>query len=149
MKTITEQYLNTLSVNIIKESEKQAELLGNSFNGLTGDQLYQAIKGHLGGEFIVKPEQQVKFSRYDINAVANSRFYRKSGQQLLMGLAIVVLLLVMAIRYIPNMTALGYNISYTVCGAIALVFVFVYSRKQSRARKELWRQLGREEKDEE
>ena len=66
-----------------------------------------------------------------------------------MVVAIIVLSLSVGVKYIPNMTELYYNIYYTLCGFIALAFIYVYSRKQSKVRKELWRQLGRDEGREE
>ena len=148
MKFINQQYYNSVVAGILKEKEKQAELLGQSFIGLSGDELAREVSDHLGEAWSIKAEKPMKFSKSDINAVANARFYRKTGVKLLMGLLIIVLTIAVAVKWIPNMTELHYNIYITLCGVIALVFIYVYSRKQSKVRKELWRQLGREESEE-
>ncbi len=147
MRVVTEQYLNSLVDSIVKEKEKQAEILHQTFSGLSNDELWQEIKNHLGNQWTVKREHPMKFTRADINAVASARFFRKTGMQMLMILAIIVLALSVVVKYI-TMTALLYNIFYVLFGLISLGFIYIYSRKQSKARKELWRQLGHEEKEE-
>lgn len=148
MKIITEQYFNSIVEGIIKEKEKQADQAKQPFIGLSSDELWGEIGRQLevqpGEKWMVK-RQPMKFTKQDINAVASGRFYRKTGVQLLMALVIILLAMSVAVRYIPDITSLGYNIYYTLCGLVGLGFIYIYSRKQAKVRKELWRQLGREE----
>lgn len=148
MKVITEQYFNNLVISIVKQKEKLAEQQHVSFTGLTNDELWKEINNCLGNQWTVEKDRQVKFTKADINAVASARFYRKSGIQLLMGMSIIVLALAVIFKNIPNMTMVGYNIFYTLIGAIVLCFLYIYSRKASKVRKELWRQIGRDESEE-
>ena len=149
MKVITEQYYHSVVIGILKEREKQIEKLGQPFDGLTADDLSREVENIIGGKWKIKREQSVKFSKADINAVAGARFFKETGQRILMVVAIIILGLSVVVRYIPSMTSLYYNIYYTIVGIVALVFIYVYSRKQSKVRKELWRKLGREEAEEE
>lgn len=87
----------------------------------------------------------VKFDKHDINAVANGRFFRKSGQKLLMLMAIIILGLAMVVNYTPVPTYLYYG----AIAVVGIVFFYMYAKKQAIARKELWDQIngnGREEK---
>lgn len=149
MKEINVKKYFDIVEDIVKEREKQAEKLGREYVGLTGDELQREVVNHLGDAWAIKKEESVKFTRADINAVAGARFFKETGRSLLMGLAIIILGLSVGMKYIPEMTALYYNIYYAVCGLIALIFIYVYSRKQAKVRKRLWRQLGREDIKEE
>lgn len=148
MKYITVQHYNSIVESILKEKEKEAERRKLPFVGLSADELRREVDNHLGGTWTIKREDAVKFSKADINAVAGARFYRKTGLQLLMVMVIIILALSAGVRYIPNMIVLYYNLFYTLCGIIALVFIYIYSHKQAKVRKELWRQIGREESEE-
>lgn len=145
MKFITVQHYNSVVESILKEKEKQAELLHQAFTGITAGELQKELDNHFGGMWTIKKEESVKFSKADINAVAGARFFKGTGRSLLMGLAIIILLLSIGVKYIPDATALHYNIYYALCGVIALVFIYIYSHKQAKVRKELWHKLGRHE----
>jgi len=145
MKIITERQYGEIVLNIIKERKKKAEKTSQSFNGVDGDDLNEEVTRHLGDEWMVTNEQPVKFTRGDINAVAGARYFRKGGITLVMGLLIIQLLLAIVVRSFIIMTPLGYNLYYVLCGLIALGFILIYSRQQSKIRRELWRELGREE----
>jgi len=142
MKIINEQHLNTLVASIIAEKEKQAETIHQTFTGITQDDLFKEIEARLGGKWALKKEKPIKFSKDDINAVANSRFYRKTGIKLLM--LVVIALLAFSILT-NNFRILPINVYYGLCAGLAVGFVYLYSRKQSKARKELWKEIGREE----
>ncbi len=146
MKIITERQYSEIVESILKEKEKQK--VSPLFNGIGGEELQREITNRLGGEWKVTNEQPVKFTRVDINAVASARYFRKGGVTLLMGLVIILLLLAIGAKSLVIMTPLYYNLYYTFCGLIALGFLWLYSRKQAKIRKELWRQLGREESKE-
>ena len=146
MKFITVQHYNSIVKGILKEKERQAEALHQEFSGLTSDELKKEVDNHIGDGWALKKEEAVKFSKSDINAVAGARFFRQTGRSLLMGLAIVVLGLAVAVKYMPIvMTELYYTIYYALIGLATIGFLYVYTRKQSKVRKELWRQIGREE----
>ncbi len=146
MKTITEQHYNSIVEAIIKEKEKQAESANLPFIGMTPDELRHEVNCYLGtNEWLVK-RNPPKFDRKDISAVASARFFRKTGISLFMGVIIAILVLSIGIRYV-NMTPLYYNLCYTFIGLLALGFIYVYSKMQGKVRRELWRQLGREEID--
>jgi len=145
MKTITERQYNELVDIILKEREKQAGKTSQPFNGVDCDELQRGITNRLGDSWRITSEQPMKFTKADISAVANARYFRKSGITLLMGLLIIMLLLSIAVKSFVVMIPLYYNLYYTVVGLIALAFIWVYSRGQSKIRKELWRQLGRGE----
>ena len=148
MKTITEQHLQDLVGSIIKEKKKVAEKLGKPFNGITQDELWDAVRVRVGEEWMVKNEESVKFSRSDINAVASARYFRKGGVTMIMGLVIVLLLLAVVVKSVVVMTPLYYNLYYALCGLMAIGFLYIYSRQQAKVRKELWQKLGREEAEE-
>lgn len=145
MKIITERQYGEIVLNIIKERKKKVEKASQSFNGVNGDDLNEEVARYLGDEWMVTNEQPVKFTRGDINAVAGARYFRKGGITLVMGLLIIQLLLAITVKSLIIMTPLYFNLYYVLCGLIALGFIWVYSHKQSKIRKELWRQLGREE----
>ena len=149
MKFITVGYYNSLVDGILKEKEKQAKSSGHPFDGISEGELTREINKHIVGEWKIKSEQPVKFTKADINSVASGRFYRTTGVKMLMGLVIIILAVAVVVKYIPNMTTLHYNIYYTLCGAVALGFIYIYSRKQAKIRKDLWKQIGREETEEE
>lgn len=148
MKVITEKYHQDLVDSILKEKRKVAEKLGKPFRGITPDELQEAINVRVGGQWSLTNEEAVKFSRSDINAVASARYFRRGGITMIMGLVIMLLLLAIAVKSVVIMTPLYYNLYYTLCGVIAIGFLYIYSRKQSKVRKALWQQLGREEAEE-
>ena len=145
MKIITEQYYNNLVDAIIKEQEKQAEKLDQAFIGISQSELHNEIQKRIGEAWRLKRDKPVKFSKSDINSVANSRFYRKTGIKLLMILAIVILVNAIAVN---NLHFFSVNVGYGIYAVAAILFVFIYSRQQGKVRKQLWREIGREESDE-
>lgn len=145
MKIITEIHFNNLVAGIIAEKQKIAEKQHEIFMGVSQDDLMDEVAVKVGGKFVVKREQPVKFSKSDINAVANNRFYRKTGLKLLMGAVIILLGLSMLTN---NFQVINPYVYYGLCGITAIVFVYVYSSKQAKARKELWHEIGREEIEE-
>lgn len=142
MKIITEQHFSNLVDGVIREKEKLAEKQHEVFTGVSQDDLIDEVAVKVGGKFMVKRENPVRFSKDDINAVANNRFYRKTGLKILMGAIIILLALSMLVNYLQVIHPYVY---YGLCGVTAIVFVYIYSSKQAKARKELWREIGREE----
>jgi hypothetical protein len=133
MKTIAEQFFGYLVGDIIKEKQDIAEKEHKQFNGVNGSDLVVEIEKHLGKGWVVAPPQ--KLSVEDVNAIANARFFKQTGQKLLMGMTIVILGLAVVARYL-TLTPLGINIFYTIFGMVALSFIWVYTRKQAKNRKE-------------
>jgi putative flippase GtrA len=80
----------------------------------------------------------ITFDRNDIAAVANSRFFKKTGLKILMIWAVVMLGTVS----ITNLTGwLPIWLSYFILSASAIVFVYIYSKKQTEVRVRLWERL--------
>jgi len=148
MKIIAEQYYHALVDEILKEKQQQAHSTKQPFVGVTDDELQNEIGKRLGHPWAVEI-RKVTLSVKDVNALAGARFFQETGRTLLMVLAIVILALSVGVKYIPNMTALYYNIYYTLCGVIALIFIYVYSRKQAKIRKEFKWKYGVRDTEEE
>ncbi len=136
MKTVTEQQVTAVLQRIISEKEKQAKMLGESFLGVTDREVLSEMNKQLGTDWMLRKEQPVKFTKDDINAVANSRFYRKSGVKILLLWAIVVLIVLQAVVWFPMISIQTY---YAMCGAVTVGFLVLYSKKQREVRRELWK----------
>lgn len=146
MIRITERQLADITVNIIKEKQTECEKRSQEFRGINSETLMREVSEYLGDEWTVIKEQDVKFTKADINAVAGARFFRKGGLTLLMAMLILVLGASLIPRYVGmEMTPLNVTIIYSILGVIFLVFMWIYNKGQSKIRKELWGQLGREE----
>ncbi|MDD4876768.1 MAG: hypothetical protein PHQ86_06555 [Dehalococcoidales bacterium] len=135
MKIIAEQYYYALVDEILKEKQQQAHVSSQPFIGVTDEELQNEIGKRLGKPWAVEI-RKVTLSVKDVNALAGARFFAETGRSLLMALAIIILALSVGVKYIPNMTALYYNLYYTLCGAVALIFIYIYSHKQAKIRKE-------------
>jgi len=135
MKTITPQQLEGILEVIISDKEKMAKSLKEHFVGVAQDDVLAEIRKRLGNEWVLKKEQPIKFTKEDINAVANSRFYRKTGIKLLMLLAISILGLAMLTTTLRLLSPYLY---YGLTAVVALVFFYVYGKKQRKSRNELW-----------
>lgn len=135
MKTVTpSQLVNTLE-DIVVEREKRAKSVGQSFEGVTPEQLIEELTLHIGDDWSVKKDSPVRFTKEDINAVANSRFYRKSGIKILLIWAIILLAILTAMSWFP---AVHLYIYYGLLLATVLGFVWYYGKRQRASRKELW-----------
>ena len=148
MKIIAEQYYYALVDEILKEKQQHARNTNQSFVGVTNDELRSEVEKRLGSPWALEI-RKVTLSVSDVNALAGARFYKETGQRLLMVLTIIILGLAVVVRWIPNMTALHYNIYYVLCGAIALAFIYSYSHKQAKIRKEFRWKYGVRETDKE
>ena len=135
--TITASHLSTLIEDITVEAQKRAKQTGIPFMGVPQDSLQSELNRKIGtNDWSVKKENPIKFTKADINAVASGRFYRKSGLKILMLWAVVVLFLLQVMTWMPNLTI---GVYYGACIAVTVGFVAVYGKKQSIARRELWR----------
>lgn len=147
MKVIAEQYYYALVDEILKERLRESKSANRVFVGLTDDELHAEIEKRLGKPWAIEV-RKVTLSASDVNALASARFLKETGWTLLMGLAIVILSLSIAVRYISGMTALYYNIYYVICGAVGLVFIYVYTYKLRKVRKEFHWKYGIRDSDE-
>ena len=86
-----------------------------------------------------------KFSKSDINAVANSRFYKLMGLKLLLGLAVAILVVAAIVNYVEGFPMW---VAWVLYAIEALTFVYIYSKGQAKIRRQLWHELGRNENDE-
>lgn len=135
MKTITPRQLDSLVSLIVSDEEKTAKLKHEAFNGLTHDALFVAIDERIGGEWVIKKDLPVQFTKEDINAVAASRFFRGFGMTLLLGWVVLIGILAMLTSTYPIIPVLVY---YGLNMVITIAVFLVYIRKQSKIRKELW-----------
>ena len=125
------------------EKERMAKRLKVPFEGLTANDLMAEIDKRVGtSDWRVNNGITPKLGTEDINAVANSRFYRKTGLKLLMAFGIVIMGLALITRtwnILPVYLYYGLNL-----GA-AVIFVYVYGKKQRETRKELWQGIDGED----
>lgn len=86
----------------------------------------------------VKQDDDIKFDKNDIAAVANARFFRKAGLKLLLGWAFVTLLITMVHNYSG---VVPIYVTYTLLAGSAIIFVYLYSKKQTEVRVRLWAKM--------
>lgn len=132
MKTYTPQNIEVMIDGIIAEKEKQC---GSQFNGMPHNEVMNELYNKLGDDWCIKREQPIRFTKQDINAVANNRFYRRTGVKLLMLLIIVVLGLAV---FTTTFKLIPIPIYYGLSGLAAAIIFYIYSKKQQKARKEFW-----------
>ncbi len=134
MKIITVQQLDGVVEGILHDKEEVAKIRKEQFMGVSQDEIVVELNNRLGKNWMLKKEPPVKFTKEDIAAVANSRFYRKTGMKLLMAWAIVVLafaMLTITVQLIPLFAYYSFGIATTI------VFLYIYSKKQRQVRDEL------------
>lgn len=134
MKAITASQLETTIGHILHDKESQAKVTQSMFIGVTAKEVSAEIEKRLGTDWILKKDSPVKLNKDDIAALANSRFFKKTGQKLMMGWALVVVILAMftmTIKVIP--LPVYYGSAILITGA----FLVVFSQKQRAVRKEL------------
>lgn len=88
---------------------------------------------------LVKKEyDDIKFDKADISAVASNRFFRRAGIKLLLIWAAVTLVITMASNYTH---AIPEAVSFCLLAITAIVFVYLYSKKQTEVRVKLWENI--------
>jgi hypothetical protein len=125
-KTITPDEIALLSQKIIEEREKLSDITGEAFNGVSVETLLSELSKKLDPKdsaIVV----HFKLSKDDINAAMNNRFFKATGQKLLMGAIIIILALLMMVKYIPAFPAIIYYLAVIVVGGGLAV---LYSKKQ-------------------
>lgn len=138
MKTITAEQFAGVIEGIVHDREELAKLRKEPFVGVNQGDVLVEIKNRLGDKWILKKNPTFKLKKEDIPAMANARFYRKTGMKMLMMWAMVILafaILTLTLRLIPLQVYYG-------CGILITAgFVCMYSRKQKRVREELKQEL--------
>ena len=137
-KFVSLQQFDSHVDNITADKMEQAKLLGQPFNGVSSDELFEEIKERVGGDWVLKKEEPFKFTKDDINAVANSRFYRKVGLKILMLWAIVILVLIQAVYWLPSVPIYVY---YALCLLATVGFLAWYTKKQRESRQSFWKEI--------
>lgn len=145
MKTITKRQYSDIVDDIIQDGKKRSAKTGKPFGGVVGDDLYRVVKQAVGDDFTVKEDESFKLSKADINAVANSRYYRSKGG---FTLIVATFILVILLSIYQRATLMPPLIFFSLLAFVALGFIWIYSRGQSKIRKDVWAQLGREESEE-
>ncbi len=128
MKIASVDQFNSLVEDIIEDRGKQAKVSGQPFLGVTkGEMLSEIDKRVENGLVFVK--EHPKFTKEDVDAVAKSRFYRKTGIRMLMLLIIAIL----AVMILATFRVIAPYVYYGLCGLSAVVFLYIYARKQREA----------------
>ena len=83
----------------------------------------------------------VKLSKKDINAIANSRYFAKSGMKLLIGMIAVIVIMYMLVTWIPAIPDFSL---YIVMSIAVLVLFFIYDRGQRKLFRKYWDRLEKE-----
>lgn len=135
MKYVTPSQLIETLENIAVEREKRAKSLKTKFDGVSPNELLAELNMHLGDDWAIKKDSPVRFTKEDINAVGNSRFYRKTGIKILLIWAIILMAILTAMSWFPNVHLYVY---YGLLLATVLGFVWYYGKRQRESRKELW-----------
>lgn len=133
-KRITTQQFSDIIDHIMDDSHDVAKQHGTELVGITQGDMIEGIHKRLGDDWVLTRDPPVRFTKEDISAVANSRFYRKTGVKLMMAWAIVILAFAMVsltFRLIPLSVYYGLSIAATIG------FIFSYSKKQAKIREEL------------
>lgn len=92
----------------------------------------------------VKQDDDIKFDKNDIAAVANARFFRRSGIKLLLIWAFATLVITMLHNYSGIIPV---YITYILLAGSAIIFVYIYSKKQTEVRVKLWENMDKHMQD--
>ena len=134
MKTVTVSQFEATISHVIHDREELAKLKQTPFNGVSADEVYTDLEKRLGKDWTLKKDNPVKLNEDDISALANSSFYKKTGQKLMMAWALIIAILAvftMTVKVLP--LSLYYGLAIVVTG----VFLVIFSRKQRVVRNEL------------
>jgi hypothetical protein len=133
MKTLTPDDVALATERIITEQEKLSAQKGEPFSGVPANKLIAELGNRIGPEYSAI-NVHFKLTREDINALANSRFYKRTGQKILMGAGIIILVLLLLTNQLRIIPPVGYYIAVAV---VALGFVTLYGKKQREYKREL------------
>jgi hypothetical protein len=87
-----------------------------------------------------KAEDDIKFDKNDISAVANSRFFRKAGLRILLGWALVLFIVTALYNFLNIMPS---ALAYILISVSSIVAVYLYGKKQTEVRVKLWENIER------
>ena len=138
MKVLTVPQLENEIEHIIHDEEELASKRNELFNGVSQEKIASELKRKLGENWVLKKEPPIKFTKEDIAAVANNRYFRKSGKMLLLAWAVIVMAFAI-ISFTFNLLPIGYY--YILSGLVTMGFLYGYSKKQKRMREELIRTI--------
>ena len=134
MKAITISQLESALSHILHDKEEQAKVTRTMFIGVTAKDALAELERRMGNDWVLKKDSPVKLNKDDIAALANSRFYKKTGQKLMLAWALVIAILsmmTMTVRVLP--LSLYYGIAIVITG----VFLVIFTKKQRVVRKDL------------
>lgn len=137
MRLISLQQIETLLSNIVGDREKESQQANEKFAGVTAKEVFDELRQRIGEDWALK-KMPYKFTREDINAIANSRFYRRAGMKILMIWAIVILVLIQAANFLPGVPIV---VLYALMAVSSVGFLYYFSKKQKESRQEMWRDL--------
>lgn len=138
MKSLTPQQIGNTVEDIISEKEQLARLKRSDFIGISKDDLMLEIERKLGVDWVVKKEEPFRVNKQDMSAIANNRFFRKTGMRMLMLLAIVILGLA---TLTSTLRVISPFIYYGLEGIVAVGFLYFYAKKQRDFRIALCKQM--------
>jgi hypothetical protein len=124
-KNVTPQQLEEVIEGMVKDASP-----------VSGDAVLSNLHKHFGDNWTLTKTPPIKFTKDDINAVANGRFYRKTGIKLLMLFAIAVLGIYIMSSALNTVSPIIWASVYAI---VAIYFMYVYAKKQREVRKELWK----------
>jgi hypothetical protein len=133
MNTITPEDVANISQKVIEEREKLADAKGEEFTGVPVNVLLNELTNRLNSKdsaIVV----HFKLTKDDINAAMNNRFFKVTGQKLLMGAIIIILALLAMVKYIPAFPPVVYYVGVIIVGGGLAV---LYSRKQKAFKRQL------------
>lgn len=134
MKTITISQFESALSHILHDKEEQAKVTRTMFIGVTAKDALAELERRMGNDWVLKKDSPVKLNKDDIAALANSRFYKKTGQKLMLAWALVIAILsmmTMTVRVLP--LSLYYGIAIVITG----IFLVIFTKKQRVVRKDL------------
>ncbi len=133
MKVIpAEQFIDVVE-DVIIDREKQAKALSQSFIGVAKNEMLAELNKRIDDGWIFT-KAHPKFTREDVDAVAKSRFYRKTGSNLFIYLIISMIglaILTATFRVIPPF------VYYSIAVPVAFTFLYTYLKKQREGIREL------------
>jgi hypothetical protein len=124
-KNVTPQQLEEVIEGMVKDASP-----------VSGDSVLANLHKYFGDNWTLTKTPPVKFTKDDINAVANGRFYRKTGIKMLLVFAIVVLGIYILMTVFTSIAPVMW---FSIYGLVGIFFMYLYSRKQREVRKELWK----------
>lgn len=89
---------------------------------------------------VKRQDDDIRFDKNDISAVANSRFFRRAGLKMLMIFAVIMLAIVSITNYVSIVPVFAGYGALSVC---SLIFVYLYGKKQTEIRVKLWENIER------